>query len=150
MAKNQRYHYDCTIYCLLGKFKKDQKHGHGIWTFADGGVLKGVFESGKFTEGTFISNKNKTEYRGGFKDFKKHGKGRLIYKDGKIYEGNFLEGRFHGFGKLDYGDGKVFEGYWYNGKKHGKGSLSMYKSNGVMTKRKVGRWKFGKRMEWLG
>jgi len=38
-------------------------------------------------------------YVGDFKDGKRTGFGKMIYKDGSYYEGNWDEGSYHGYGK---------------------------------------------------
>ena len=45
-----------------------------------------------------------------------HGKGILIWPDGKEYTGDFYEDKRHGFGKFKWKDGREYEGEWVKGK----------------------------------
>ena len=45
-----------------------------------------------------------------------HGKGKLVWPEGKEYNGDFYEDRRHGFGKFRWHDGREYEGYWKDGK----------------------------------
>lgn len=45
-----------------------------------------------------------------------HGKGVLIWGDGREYEGDFVRDKRHGYGEFKYKDGKVYTGEWSNGK----------------------------------
>lgn len=78
-------------------------------------------------------------------NFKKHGKGKLIFGDGKIYEGNFEDGVMSGQGIMTNGV-KIYEGAFKNGKQHG---IGVYFPKGKTKKGKRGRWRNGKRIEWL-
>ncbi len=40
----------------------------------------------------------------------------MAWPDGKVYEGGFVNDKRHGKGKLTSKDGKVTEGVWNNGK----------------------------------
>jgi hypothetical protein len=45
-----------------------------------------------------------------------HGKGHLIWPDGKEYIGDFVEDKRHGHGKFKWKDGREYEGQWQKGK----------------------------------
>ena len=61
------------------------------------------------------------EYKGSFKDGKKHGRGTMTYAlTGNIYDGEWEENEHHGQGTLtELKTGNVFDGGWRHGKKHG-------------------------------
>lgn len=62
------------------------------------------------------------EYKGSFKDGKKHGRGTMTYAStGNVYEGEWEDDEHHGQGILtELKSGNVFEGGWNHGKKHGQ------------------------------
>ena len=45
-----------------------------------------------------------------------HGKGHMIFSDGKQYIGDFDSDVRHGKGKFMWTDGRVYDGGWVNGK----------------------------------
>jgi hypothetical protein len=45
-----------------------------------------------------------------------HGKGLLVWPDGKSYEGDFREDKRDGVGIFKWGDGKEYCGEWKVGK----------------------------------
>eukprot|EP01084_Bolivina_argentea_P293778 505335_1 len=62
-------------------------------------------------------------YEGSWKNNKRHGYGKYMYKSGDCYEGLYENGKRHGYGKYVWkgGIGNCYEGLWENGKKHGYG-----------------------------
>jgi len=72
---------------------EDKKHGEGKWIFSDKSLIQGHFIQDTLSEGTFKSSSTGNTYKGSFKNFKKHGKGEMTFKDGNVYIGNFEEGR---------------------------------------------------------
>ena len=68
------------------------------------------------------------EYRGGFHQGKKHGKGVKTWANGDRYEGGFVEDRKEGFGIYTWGRGKWegerYEGGYSNDQRHGFGNYS--------------------------
>ena len=52
----------------------------------------------------------RTIYKGGFKDGKKHGKGRFDWADGSTYTGEFFDNNIEGKGKYTWSDGRQYEG----------------------------------------
>ena len=56
-------------------------------------------------------------YEGWLRSNRFHGKGRLIYTDGKIYEGNFLFNLRNGKGLTKYPDGASYYGEYLNDRK---------------------------------
>ena len=71
-------------------------------------------------------------YGGEFKYGKKHGKGKMLYNDGRVYEGDWKGNKKNGKGKYSHPEGAVYEGDWLDGKKHGKGRN--IRSNGDVMK----------------
>ena len=88
-------------------------------------------------------------YVGQYRDGKRHGRGRLIEKDGSLLDGNFLEDLAHGdcnyywkhgdtylgeykngdrngVGVCYYAGNRQYDGQWKNGKKHGFGRYSHF------------------------
>ncbi|XP_076386430.1 uncharacterized protein LOC105663382 [Megachile rotundata] len=66
-------------------------------------------------------------YRGEWKDDKKEGRGKELYRDGWMYDGEWLNNKKHGCGilsKISMEDRTIrhyYIGHWINGKKHGFG-----------------------------
>lgn len=56
------------------------------------------------------------QYKGSWKNNKRHGKGALVYKNGTKYEGDWEEGMRHGMGSMwTFQDGKfkvTYNGQW--------------------------------------
>ena len=64
-------------------------------------------------------------YEGQFVSDKKHGKGKIMYKQtGDVYEGEFKDDAITGDGVYKWANGESYKGSVLNGKMHGKG---MYK-----------------------
>ena len=51
-------------------------------------------------------------YNGEFQDGKPHGRGIMIYKNGRKFEGNFEWGKRQGHGTITNADGNIFRGIW--------------------------------------
>ena len=49
-----------------------------------------------------------------------HGRGVLIWSDGKKYEGEFLNDKRDGIGRFTWADGRMYIGEWKGGKQNGK------------------------------
>jgi len=83
-------------------------------------------------------------YTGQYKEGKRHGRGRLVFKDGSLYEGLFVDDKFsiwgfhihpggdfysgeykdglpNGTGHFDNGDNVIYDGSWKDGKQNGHG-----------------------------
>jgi hypothetical protein len=45
-----------------------------------------------------------------------HGKGRLVWANGRSYEGEFYNDMKHGFGSYCWVDGQRYTGQWIKGK----------------------------------
>lgn len=60
-------------------------------------------------------------YFGETLELKRHGKGVMKYKSGRVYEGEWQNDVRHGKGYEKYQNGNVYLGDFENGKAHGKG-----------------------------
>ena len=96
-----------------GKIIKIEKNG-------DKTIYEGDIKNMK-KEGSGIEKNKEFTYLGNFSDDLKHGKGKIIYKDGDSYEGDFLNGQLTGYGIYKWVDKNTYEGDFLNGQMHGKG-----------------------------
>ena len=54
-----------------------------------------------------------------------HGKGKLIYSNGKVYQGNFVNDIISGYGTIKNKNGQIiYRGRFKNRNYHGKGVLN--------------------------
>eukprot|EP00071_Canis_lupus_P033795 XP_022267352.1 MORN repeat-containing protein 4 isoform X1 [Canis lupus familiaris] len=72
------------------------------------------------TKGSFTYSSGE-EYRGEWKEGRRHGFGQLMFADGGTYLGHFENGLFNGFGVLTFSDGSRYEGEFAQGKFNGVG-----------------------------
>jgi len=79
-------------------------------------------------------------YEGDWKNSKRSGLGKLIYKYGAIYEGNWKNNKISGVGKMVYMNGDIYEGNWKNSKRSGLGKM-IWKHGSIYD----GDWKNNKR-----
>ena len=79
-----------------GEWKKDRKHGHGVYKWADGHIYEGNFKDGKFDGHGVYKHASGDIYEGNYKDDKRNGHGVLKLANGNIFEGNFKDGEFVG------------------------------------------------------
>lgn len=56
----------------------------------------------------------KGDYIGEKKNGVPHGKGKMVWFDGKEYDGEWKNGKRHGKGTMIYRDGREFVGDWVN------------------------------------
>ena len=105
--------------------------------FVNRGKLVKLFERAVGFETLYLAEKFKkdsyvyacgSEYKGGFKDFKRDGDGRFVFSDGSMYEGMFFNGTRHGYGTL-VAFACCFKGFWDTDAMHGLGQLKS--SNGT-------------------
>ena len=66
---------------------------------------------------------NGDQYRGSWRDGKRHGKGQLILNSGDIYEGDFENDKYHGFGVYQANCGIKYRGEFRDGQRSGIGKL---------------------------
>lgn len=100
--------------------------------FVNRGKLLKLFERSVGFDTYYLSEKFKkevityacgTEYKGGLKNYKRDGDGRLSYIDGSQYIGMFFNGFRHGYGTFTTSQGK-YEGFWELDALDGIGKLS--------------------------
>lgn len=72
------------------------------------------------------------------------GVGVYTWQDGRQYRGEYKDDKKHGYGVYTWSDGRTYAGYWCRGKQHGLGT---YAVPGQQTK--SGLWEEGKRIEWF-
>jgi len=60
-------------------------------------------------------------YEGQWSDDKRHGKGRMDWKNGAVYEGDWFNNKSHGVGRIVYPNGDGFQGQGEYGLRHGQG-----------------------------
>lgn len=130
--------------------------GHAIYVNKD--EYDGTFVNGaRSGKGLYKFKKNGDIYSGFYELNKKHGFGKMVYKNGKseeeedepdedapprggTYLGNFAGGLRDSQGTFTYHNGDIYVGQWLNGKKHGQGTYTYAKDD----TRLVGEWEKGK------
>lgn len=50
-----------------------------------------------------------------------HGKGKLVYEDGRTHFGDWQHGRWHGWGQTHFPNGDSYEGFYRYDQRHGQG-----------------------------
>ena len=104
------------------------RNGPGRMFRPDGTLqIDGQFKNGRPSIGSLYGvDGTSLKYRGGLINFEgnwtPHGKGELF--DADRYEGNFSRGKKHGLGKIFYRNGTRFDGNFANDKKTGQGKES--------------------------
>jgi hypothetical protein len=73
-----------------------------------------------------------------------NGDGYLTWADGREYKGQFKDDKRHGQGTFKWKDGRVYQGEWRKGKQHGVGYYQAVGSNSP----RLGEWENGKRIRW--
>ena len=100
---------------VIGIHKQDENGKSGIFIFI---IIKYIQEN--LSQGKKMYGKN--IYDGDFFNGKKDGKGKMKYENGEYYIGQWSKDRRHGKGKLYNKIGKIkYEGDFYNDKMEGKG-----------------------------
>ncbi|XP_056399328.1 MORN repeat-containing protein 1 isoform X2 [Hyla sarda] len=106
MAAPMKVARSCQHY--VGDVKKQLRHGYGVY----------VYENSFF------------RYDGEWKDGKKHGHGKLLFRDGSYYEGEFVHGEITGNGLRYWAAlGNTYSGEFQDGELHGHGVMK-YKDGG--------------------
>ena len=72
------------------------------------------------------------------------GIGVYTWQDGRQYRGEYKDDKKHGFGIYTWSDGRMYSGHWCRGKQHGLGNYSVPQQSA-----KCGLWEEGKRIEWF-
>jgi hypothetical protein len=102
----------------IGDFVNFQRHGKGIYSFANGERYEGQWENDKRNgQGTlYLSNDSDgNKIKGNFKDGELHGQASMHMIGGSIYVGPWEFGQLHGKGILYLNDGTTKEWFWLNG-----------------------------------
>ncbi|XP_073759583.1 MORN repeat-containing protein 1 isoform X3 [Callorhinus ursinus] len=83
--------------------------------------------------GVYVYPNSFFRYEGEWKAGKKHGQGKLLFKDGSYYEGQFVDGEItgegcrlwasSGHGHLVDRDGQAYWGSFHENKRHGRGHM---------------------------
>jgi len=95
--------------------------GRGKYKFKDASIYEGQFKNGSIHgKGTLVFNEGK--YVGNFKRNMREGEGKITYHSGDAYIGQFKYNLFHGKGKFTHSNGDVYKGHWSDGKKEGYGT----------------------------
>ncbi|XP_058160595.1 MORN repeat-containing protein 1 isoform X2 [Dasypus novemcinctus] len=80
--------------------------------------------------GLYIYQNSFFRYEGEWKGGKKHGHGKLLFKDGSYYEGKFVDGEITGQGRRYWASsGNTYAGEFVLGEPHGHGTM-WYKAGG--------------------
>ena len=137
------YQIDSAGNYYEGNFLESKFHGDGRLFTPKGWIIQGKFEQGDIKLGIIENFENKKYkgclanlepngegceesedyiYSGEFLKGKKHGKGKIEWKDGTWYEGNFIAGRIEGKGKKHFLEND-YEGDWKANRMHGLGVL---------------------------
>lgn len=88
--------------------------GSGVYTTHDGYVYDGVFSGGKIMSGLLIEPSG-NQYSGHFKDWKRHGEGKQLWKNtGEMYEGSWEFDHMSGHGMFVASDSSIYEGVFRN------------------------------------
>jgi len=117
--------YNPSAGYYFGQFSKGIFHGHGLLVVLPScDFFIGKFNDGMKTEGKLCRFSLGWQYIGSYDNNTPHGKGFIVYKDGRKYVGDFEEGVKHGSGKFRWANGDEFEGPFVNDKIHGSGSFT--------------------------
>uniref|UniRef100_A0A7N9CV48 MORN repeat containing 1 n=1 Tax=Macaca fascicularis TaxID=9541 RepID=A0A7N9CV48_MACFA len=83
--------------------------------------------------GVYVYPNSFFRYEGEWKGGRKHGHGKLLFKDGSYYEGAFVDGEITGEGRRHWAwsghgflvdrDGQVYQGSFHDNKRHGPGQM---------------------------
>lgn len=124
-----------------GFFIKNKYHGIGRLFTNTGSIIVGEWVKNEISKGKILNFHKKTfegelknlepngsgsetsegyTYAGQFLNGKKHGNGKVEWKDGTWYEGGFANGKIEGLGKYHWLDSE-YDGQWKAGKMHGQG-----------------------------
>jgi hypothetical protein len=100
-SQNQMEGYGCYFYAnwdknnlqfYEGNWLNSLKEGKGKFN-ENGKMYDGIFQNDKIASGTYIWP-DKFKYEGSFQNWKEHGNGKKVYKNGIIEEGIFENGRY--------------------------------------------------------
>ena len=87
-----------------GPFLDGHKHGLFVVRYDDGRVYDGSYRMDQIQRG-HMDIPNVGRYYGDFDLYDRpHGRGKLVFEDGKQYDGEFLHGQIDGHGRMVYGN----------------------------------------------
>lgn len=99
-----------------GLFRDGLFDGIGTLKIKGKGTYTGKFAEGKFCgKGKFTWDKEHKIYVGSWRHGFMHGKGLMIWSDGRKFYGEYQKGLKHGKGVCIYPSGENFKGTWYKG-----------------------------------
>lgn len=121
----------CKLLLLLAIFPlfstcerpKKRKIVERTFTYADGRYYKGGWRDGKPEGFGRMTYPNGNQYAGKFRRGKKEGYGTFDFKDGGKYCGNFKDNKCDGFGVRYYSESQKYVGNWKQDYKSGVGTL---------------------------
>ena len=104
----------------LGQFENGKRTGEGKFIFANGASYSGTFKNSKYDGYGVYTWKDGTTYTGEHKNGLANGFGTRKWSlnskwSGDKYVGNFKDDKRHGSGKYIYKDGTIEKGTWING-----------------------------------
>eukprot|EP00756_Hemistasia_phaeocysticola_P033960 Hpha_TRINITY_DN16496_c0_g14::TRINITY_DN16496_c0_g14_i2::g.162811::m.162811 len=110
-----------------GDFKGGLRHGQGTYRGSEGDLYSGSWKEGKM-HGKGVWSSRSHRFEGHFENGEKHGYGMYYERRAKgerlQYKGGYLQGMRHGRGEYHYGDGFCYTGEYQLGAPHGLGSLT--------------------------
>lgn len=108
-----------------GQWDYGRACGEGAETYDNGDVFVGKWTGGGPYDGTTYIWSNGQRYDGEFNSkSQSHGRGSMVYANGRHYEGQWLKDHRHGHGIMTYPDGTRYEGQWREGLWHGHGAVA--------------------------
>lgn len=86
----------------------------------------------RYSHPGILYKSDRSEYSGNFENNLFEGYGTFTWPDEKkIYEGNWRQGKMHGRGKLVFANGKSFQGEFKDGVREGYGVLKLNSSRKI-------------------
>jgi hypothetical protein len=102
----------------IGGWSRNKQHGKGVFNHPNGASFRGVWNSGT---AVYESREKPSgeKYVGQFvesgKKITMEGQGTYTWPDGSNYKGGFKEDKRHGQGQMNYVDGRIEQGLWSHG-----------------------------------
>ncbi len=117
----------------IGEWLNNLRHGHGIMSYAENDEW------------------NRISYDGEWKEGKKTGKGKFVWKNGGNFVGEWLNGLRHGHGVETYPENDKwnrisYDGEWKDGERTGNGTF-IWKNRGKYVGAWLNGWKHGHGVE---
>ena len=132
---NGNYEMSSKLFDLCKLRKSPQ---YGIKKYSDSYYEGELLNEKRHGKGIMIYNNGRI-YEGEWVNDEKSGKGFERYYTGNIYEGNYKFGKPNGKGAYTWNNGEIYEGEWKNGLKHGYGAWK-----GINGDSYIGEWKLSK------